>query len=120
MFDVSNNFPTMNAKLSSLKSHFTNWRNWEMNPIVIKELRQGVRSWTVTGMLMLFLVVLFIASLGLLMTDSVELANVAVVENLTGLGQLPPAGALFTAVPLPVQGLGTIPVRAFARLGETR
>jgi kynurenine formamidase len=47
-------------------------------------------------------------------------AGILVVEHLTGLGQLPPTGALFTAVPLPVQGLGTIPVRAFARLGETR
>jgi len=62
----------MNAKLSSLKSHFGNWRNWEMNPIVIKELRQGVRSWTVTGMLMLFLIVLFIASLGFLITQSFD------------------------------------------------
>ena len=26
--------------------HGTNWRAWEFNPIVIKELRQGVRSWT--------------------------------------------------------------------------
>ena len=38
------------------------------------------------------------------------------VEHLTGLGQLPPAGASFTAVPLRIEGFGTIPVRAFARL----
>ncbi len=43
-------------------------------------------------------------------------AGIPVVEHLTGLEQLPPAGATFTAVPLPVQGMGTIPVRAFARL----
>ena len=43
-------------------------------------------------------------------------AGIPVVEHLTGLGQLPPAGAWFTAVPLRIQGLGTIPVRAFARL----
>ena len=43
-------------------------------------------------------------------------AGIPVVENLTGLGQLPPAGAWFSAVPLPIDGLGTIPVRAFARL----
>jgi hypothetical protein len=60
----------MNATLAKLKSHFTNWREWELNPIVIKELRQGVRSWTVTGMLLLFLVVLFITSLGFLITES--------------------------------------------------
>jgi arylformamidase len=43
-------------------------------------------------------------------------AGIPVVEHLTGLEQLPPTGATFTAVPLRVQGLGTIPVRAFARL----
>jgi arylformamidase len=43
-------------------------------------------------------------------------AGIPVVEHLTGLGQLPPTGASFTAVPLRVQGLGTVPVRAFARL----
>jgi kynurenine formamidase len=43
-------------------------------------------------------------------------AGVPVVEHLTGLDQLPPSGASFTAVPLRIQGLGTVPVRAFARL----
>jgi arylformamidase len=43
-------------------------------------------------------------------------AGIPVVEHLTGLGQLPPAGAFFTAAPLRVEGFGTIPVRAFARL----
>jgi arylformamidase len=43
-------------------------------------------------------------------------AGIPVVEHLTGLGQLPPSGARFTAVPLRVEGFGTIPVRAFARL----
>jgi kynurenine formamidase len=43
-------------------------------------------------------------------------AGIPVVEHLTGLGQLPPIGAQFTAVPLRVEGLGTIPVRAFGRL----
>jgi arylformamidase len=46
-------------------------------------------------------------------------AGIPVVEHLTGLEQLPPAGALFTAVPLRVQGLGTVSVRAFARLPVT-
>ena len=58
----------MTATFAKLKTHFANWREWELNPIVIKELRQGVRSWSVTGMLLLFLVVLFIASLGFLIT----------------------------------------------------
>jgi kynurenine formamidase len=43
-------------------------------------------------------------------------AGIPVVEHLTGLDQLPPAGASFTAVPLRVAGLGTIPVRAYAQL----
>ena len=43
-------------------------------------------------------------------------AGIPVVEHLTGLEQLPPTGARFTAVPLRIEGLGTIPVRAFARL----
>ena len=43
-------------------------------------------------------------------------AGIPVVEHLTGLGQLPPTGASFTAAPLRIEGLGTIPVRAFARL----
>ncbi len=43
-------------------------------------------------------------------------AAIPVVEHLTGLDQLPPTGARFTAVPLRIEGFGTIPVRAFARL----
>ncbi len=62
----------MTAVFSRLKSHFLNWREWELNPIVIKELRQSVRSWAVTGMLLLFLVVLFITSLGFLITQSFD------------------------------------------------
>ena len=43
-------------------------------------------------------------------------AGIPIVEQLTGLGQLPPTGASFTATPLRIEGLGTISVRAFARL----
>jgi kynurenine formamidase len=43
-------------------------------------------------------------------------AGIPLVEHLTGLGQLPATGALFTAVPLRIERFGTIPVRAFARL----
>ena len=45
-------------------------------------------------------------------------AGIPVIEHLTGLGRLPPAGAWFTAAPLRIEGFGTIPVRAFARLPE--
>jgi hypothetical protein len=63
----------MSAAIANIKSHFAHWREWELNPIVIKELRQGVRSWSVTGMLMLFLVVLFLAAVLLLVTESLDL-----------------------------------------------
>ena len=42
------------------------------------------------------------------------LGHPASVEHLTGLEQLPPTGARFTAVPPRVEGFGTFPVRAFA------
>jgi len=44
-------------------------------------------------------------------------AGIPVVEHLTGLGGLPDAGAVFTAVPVAVRGLATFPVRAFATVG---
>ena len=59
-------------KNQSIRSRFANWREWGLNPIVIKELRQAVRSWAVTGMLLLFLTVLFITALGFLITQSFE------------------------------------------------
>jgi hypothetical protein len=48
--------------VAGIRNHFANWREWEMNPIVVKELRQAVRSWAVTGVLLLFLTGLFIIS----------------------------------------------------------
>jgi kynurenine formamidase len=45
-------------------------------------------------------------------------AGIPVVEHLTGLGALPVTGARFTAVPPPVAGFGTFPVRAYAALPE--
>jgi kynurenine formamidase len=41
-------------------------------------------------------------------------AGIPVVEHLTGLAELPPRGARFTAVPPRVADFGTFPVRAFA------
>lgn len=43
-------------------------------------------------------------------------AGIHVVEHLTGLEALPPRGATFTAVPPRVEGFGTFPVRAVARI----
>ena len=43
-------------------------------------------------------------------------AGIHVVEHLTNLGDVPPRGARFTAVPPKVEGFGTFPVRAFAEV----
>ncbi|HEX4445049.1 MAG TPA: cyclase family protein [Galbitalea sp.] len=43
-------------------------------------------------------------------------AGIPIVEHLTNLGEVPPLGALFTAVPPRVEGFGTFPVRAFVRV----
>jgi kynurenine formamidase len=43
-------------------------------------------------------------------------AGIAVLEHLTGLERLPREGARLTAVPAPVVGMGTMPVRAFATI----
>ncbi|WP_150307470.1 cyclase family protein [Planctomonas psychrotolerans] len=51
---------------------------------------------------------------------SVFLASgIPVVEHLTNLGDLPPSGALFTAVPPKIEKFGTFPVRAFAKAPRT-
>lgn len=43
-------------------------------------------------------------------------ADIPIVEHLCNLGAVPDTGARFSAVPAPVRGLGTFPVRAYARL----
>jgi kynurenine formamidase len=43
-------------------------------------------------------------------------AGIPIVEHLCGLRALPDRGARFYAVPVKVKGMGTFPVRAFARL----
>jgi arylformamidase len=43
-------------------------------------------------------------------------AGIPIVEHLRGLEQLPVAGFRFSAVPLAVRGMGSFPVRAFARV----
>jgi arylformamidase len=45
-------------------------------------------------------------------------AGIPVVEHLTGLAQLPPAGFFFTAAPIPLTGVGTFPVRAYASVPD--
>lgn len=43
-------------------------------------------------------------------------AEIPIVEHLRGLAALPDRGARFYAVPVKVKGMGTFPVRAFARV----
>jgi arylformamidase len=45
-------------------------------------------------------------------------AGIPIVEHLCGLAQLPATGFRFTAAPVKVKGLGTFPVRAYARIAE--
>lgn len=44
-------------------------------------------------------------------------AGIAIVEHLTALSTVPPTGATFTATAPRIEGLGTFPVRAYAKLG---
>ena len=43
-------------------------------------------------------------------------AGIPIVEHMTGLSALPASGFRFSAVPPKIRGMGTFPVRAFARL----
>jgi kynurenine formamidase len=43
-------------------------------------------------------------------------AEVPIVEHLCNLGRLPETGFKFFAVPAPVKGMGSFPVRAFAMI----
>jgi arylformamidase len=43
-------------------------------------------------------------------------AGIPIAEHLTNLGEVPESGARFTALPAPMVGVGTFPVRAVARV----
>jgi kynurenine formamidase len=45
-------------------------------------------------------------------------AGIPIVEHLCGLAALPDRGARFFAVPVKVKGMGTFPVRAFAKVAQ--
>jgi arylformamidase len=45
-------------------------------------------------------------------------AGIPIVEHMCGLSAIPDRGARFFAVPVKVKGMGTFPVRAFARIPE--
>ncbi len=46
-------------------------------------------------------------------------AGIPIVEHLCNLDRVPASGATFTAVPAPVKGMGSFPVRAYATLPRT-
>ena len=47
-------------------------------------------------------------------------AGIAIVEHMTNLGGIPDINFQFFAVPPKVKGMGSFPVRAFARVGDSR
>ena len=47
-------------------------------------------------------------------------AGIAIVEHMTNLGALQESGFRFFAVPPKIKGMGSFPVRAFARVSESR
>lgn len=53
---------------AKLKSRFENWREWEMNPVLVKELRQATRNRVLVSMLMFLLAGLFLVMLSFLVT----------------------------------------------------
>ncbi|MGO8765847.1 MAG: hypothetical protein ACLQSR_12030, partial [Limisphaerales bacterium] len=64
----------MTVVLAKIRSYFNDWRGWELNPIVVKELRQAVRSRAVTIMLLLLLAGLFVTSVLFLITQSFDVS----------------------------------------------
>ncbi len=58
--------------ITSLKNHFAGWREWEPNPILVKELRQAVRSHILEGMLMVLLLMLFAGSVTALVGENLR------------------------------------------------
>ena len=44
---------------------------WDLNPVVVKELRQAVRNWFVVGVLLILLLILFVAMVMYLLSESI-------------------------------------------------
>jgi hypothetical protein len=60
----------MDTTFSRIKAHLAGWREWEMNPVLVKELRQAVRSRILTGALLVMLALLFATSLAAFVQQS--------------------------------------------------
>src|SRR5262245_8977746 len=52
-----------------VRTHFAHWREWEWNPVLLKELRQAMRSHALNGTLLLLLLLLFLAALSVPATN---------------------------------------------------
>ena len=48
------------------------WREWEFNPMVVKELRQAMHSWFVAGAILLLLAVFFFVAMNVLLFQHVS------------------------------------------------
>ncbi|HHY86875.1 MAG TPA: hypothetical protein GYA07_15265 [Verrucomicrobia bacterium] len=70
--DSTLNIQRSRGLIDGMVQRLRNWREWELNPIVVKELRQAVRSWSVTGMLLLFLSVLFCTGLVMILGHALD------------------------------------------------
>ena len=44
---------------------------WDLNPVVVKELRQAVRNWFVVGVLLILLLILFVAMVMFVISESI-------------------------------------------------
>jgi hypothetical protein len=58
--------------ITGIKNRFVSWREWEPNPILVKELRQAVRSQVLEWMLMVLLLMLFVGSVAALAGESLR------------------------------------------------
>lgn len=48
---------------------------WDLNPVVVKELRQAVRNWFVVGVLLLLLLILFVAMVMFVLSESIGVTS---------------------------------------------
>jgi hypothetical protein len=62
----------MTLSFTQLQSRFACWREWEPNPILVKELRQAVRSRILESMLMFLLLMLFVGSVMALVGENLR------------------------------------------------
>lgn len=86
-----------------------------INPIVVKELRQAVRNWSVTGVLLLFLTIALLVVVVFLFTYSIDVAGGG--ASATGMGQ--PLFAILQGL-LMLAMLVFVPAYTMARLSAER